>query len=594
MALLTPDQVTQIASNVGFPPALANGIAGQESGYGSTSPNVAQITPSTAADPGYGMAPLSPTDMADPSKNLAFALDLARRKVMAMGKDPNDPANAPLLAQAQNGFGSGAGDPAYYQHVMNRMGYQGALGGTAGPSSFGNLPNPTNGPFQGQPLPAMPAGFGTPSQPPVQAPQVQQPGGASNPLVALGLGLAGGNGWHDGIAKGGAAYQDALALQQKTGADNAQLQEQTNDLNAAAPDRAAQAASLRADAWKALNPVVTPDQAATLNLQARGQDVQAQDAQAQLAATAAYRQFLTGQTKTANTYVDRGADGTASPTFYTQTIGRDGQVHVTDANGNPATLPATATTQAEDQRPDPVTVANVRANTKAISDFGTANQAALDQDGRFNQALAALQKPGANLTPGIMGTVGRGIDNALGTNLTGNLTDTQVADAMLKQDMLGQFAKNAKAGGGRGSDALRAFVMQAQPHLGQDPQALVGVTQVLQAQNQLPLQVADIWAGKDTAGLPGLTEADRTRIVRGGSFSNWVASQKSALMQANPIFNGPSAGPATAPSATATPPQGNPLVSTPTAAPAANAPASVSPMTGKTSGGIPFTFTPGG
>ena len=379
MALLTPDQVTQIASNVGFPPALANGIAGQESGYGSTSPNVAQITPSTAADPGYGMAPLSPTDMADPSKNLAFALDLARRKVMAMGKDPNDPANAPLLAQAQNGFGSGAGDPAYYQHVMNRMGYQGALGGTAGPSSFGNLPNPTNGPFQGQPLPAMPAGFGTPSQPPVQAPQVQQPGGASNPLVALGLGLAGGNGWHDGIAKGGAAYQDALALQQKTGADNAQLQEQTNDLNAAAPDRAAQAASLRADAWKALNPVVTPDQAATLNLQARGQDVQAQDAQAQLAATAAYRQFLTGQTKTANTYVDRGADGTASPTFYTQTIGRDGQVHVTDANGNPATLPATATTQAEDQRPDPVTVANVRANTKAISDFGTANQAALDQ-----------------------------------------------------------------------------------------------------------------------------------------------------------------------------------------------------------------------
>ena len=497
MSLISPDQVTQIASNLGYGAnaPFASGMINQESGYGATSPNVGQVTQSTAAQPGFGMQPLPAAALNDPTQNVTFALELAKRKLLAQGLDPSDPKNAQALAAAQNG----GGDPLYYQHVMNRMGYQGALGAAGGASALGTLPNPSSGPFQGQPLPQMPAGFGQPTQAPAQAPQVQLPGGQGNPLVAFGLGLAGGNGWHDGIAKGGENYQDALKLQEQNASTNAQLQSDTNTLNAEAPTRAAQAASLRADAWKTLNPVVTPDQAAQLNVETRGQNVQAMDAQAQLQATMAYRQMLQGASKgTPQQLVVPGPDGSVARTI-TQIDTPSGPQYEDASTGqrsptlqglNAAGAMPAQLYNAGEQRELAVTKPNDAESGKLL----TAGAAADAQKQTIQSTFAAASQPGALQGPGFWKSMGRAIDTVTGTSTFGDLKDEQVAGMLSGQGNFGSI-KSMIPPGSRLTNNDVNILQHAFASATTDPAARATAQSVLTNSIDRQSNIAKAWEG---------------------------------------------------------------------------------------------------
>lgn len=98
-----------------FLPA-AYGMFGQESSFGRASPNVLQVTASTAAKPGYGLAPLSGQDINDPAKSSAFALQLLKAKAEHAGLSFENPADYPAILRLHNG----GGDPNYVQHVAAR------------------------------------------------------------------------------------------------------------------------------------------------------------------------------------------------------------------------------------------------------------------------------------------------------------------------------------------------------------------------------------------------------------------------------------------------------------------------------------------
>jgi hypothetical protein len=177
--------------------------------------------------------------------------------------------------------------------------------------------------------------------------------------------------------------------------------------------------------------------------------------------------------------------------------------------------------QALDQRPDPVTAANIKANIPAIQTFQSQAQAANLQHERFQTSLAALNQPNANVTPGIYGEIGRGIDNYLGTNLFGGLSDTQITQRLLQQDMLGQIAKNKS---GRMTDAFRTMIVNANAHLGQDPNAIKGLIGFLDQQNGYTSQIATDWQN--------MSPTDQNNLMRNGHFSSWVTQRQKALMDA--------------------------------------------------------------
>jgi hypothetical protein len=116
-AAAIPMLVDQYADKHGIPKKVARAIIEQESQYGATSPNLGQITSSTAQSPGFDMQPISAADINDPNKNLDFTFDLLKRKAQAAGLDMNNPADLPAILKLQNG----GGDPKYVDHVMARM-----------------------------------------------------------------------------------------------------------------------------------------------------------------------------------------------------------------------------------------------------------------------------------------------------------------------------------------------------------------------------------------------------------------------------------------------------------------------------------------
>lgn len=76
---------------------------------------IGQILPSTARDPGFGVAPVDPAALRDPETNIMFsARYLAARAKAAGVKDWNGPAKG-LLAY------NGGGDPNYVENVMRYM-----------------------------------------------------------------------------------------------------------------------------------------------------------------------------------------------------------------------------------------------------------------------------------------------------------------------------------------------------------------------------------------------------------------------------------------------------------------------------------------
>jgi hypothetical protein len=116
--LAMASMITDAAAKHGIHPALARAYLQQESGMGATSRNIGQITDATAAAPGYGMQPISASDIQDPQKNIDFSLGYFRARGDAAGvKDWNDPSQWSMALNAYNG----GGDPNYVQHVSQYL-----------------------------------------------------------------------------------------------------------------------------------------------------------------------------------------------------------------------------------------------------------------------------------------------------------------------------------------------------------------------------------------------------------------------------------------------------------------------------------------
>jgi hypothetical protein len=160
---LTPI-VQQAAAAAGFNPAVGTAMARQESSMGAASPNLFQVTRSTAAQPGYGVAPLPPEQINDPQANARFAMQYAAARARAAGIDPSTPQGALAAAPLFNG----GGDPNYAQHVAARLAQQPYQVAQAGNVATDAMP------------PAMP-GQGAP-----QAPQAPQ-GAAGSGMPPTGL-----------------------------------------------------------------------------------------------------------------------------------------------------------------------------------------------------------------------------------------------------------------------------------------------------------------------------------------------------------------------------------------------------------------------
>lgn len=83
-----------------------------------------QIHPKTAADPGYGVPPISAADARDPEKAIDFQARYMAARAKAAGVDFSTPEGQNAALRLYNG----GGDPRYVQNVRDRMPGQGAGG----------------------------------------------------------------------------------------------------------------------------------------------------------------------------------------------------------------------------------------------------------------------------------------------------------------------------------------------------------------------------------------------------------------------------------------------------------------------------------
>lgn len=104
-ALAPPDLapfITEQAQARGIPPQLATSLFQTESGFNPTARNprsgafgIGQVLASTAANPGYGLPPISEADLADPKKAIPWSLDYLKARGGPLGvTDWNDPQQA--------------------------------------------------------------------------------------------------------------------------------------------------------------------------------------------------------------------------------------------------------------------------------------------------------------------------------------------------------------------------------------------------------------------------------------------------------------------------------------------------------------------
>jgi soluble lytic murein transglycosylase-like protein len=128
---LPPEQqqaiVTSATNGTMVPPPLLHALITQESGWKPNAQGkgsdfgLGQVTASTAANPGYGLPPLSDADRADPYKNAAWSARYLEARGKAAGltrpEDWSDPAKLALALKAYNG----GGDPNYVQNVTRHM-----------------------------------------------------------------------------------------------------------------------------------------------------------------------------------------------------------------------------------------------------------------------------------------------------------------------------------------------------------------------------------------------------------------------------------------------------------------------------------------
>lgn len=532
--------IATAAQQTGVPYPLANAVFSQESGKGAASPNIGQITAGTAANPGYGMPSISQSDIQDPYKNVLWSLSYLKARAQAAGKDVSDPSQWGQILPSYNGTGAGAGDPQYAQHVLSRIGM------TAPNSSAGSLPPDPASPPPVQPgqLPAMPANFGTQTQPSSPAAVVDSSGHQGDPLIAFGTALAGGNGFHDGIAKAGAAYSDAQAQQLKNAQLNASFQNDADNRDADAPTKAAQTASLRADAWKALNPVVSPDAALQANTAANQQGVEVRGQDVNFADIMARQQYMAQLAKgQPQTLVVPNPDGSAGKTvIQTSTPGgvrftdpATGQTASTLNDIGAAGAVPTSIYNPQVAREAALDVAGNKAGAALINQ-GTAADNQLDS---LKTTLANAAKPGAMAAPGIINTFGRAFDSLTGTSTFGNLTQEQVAKMGEGQQNWAQIRSAIQGTGGRLTNQEVSRLTDIFPNVGTDPAARTEVAGILSHGLQRQSDLA-----KSFEAMPS---AMRSAMVRNPvDFASWQSQQNDAWNKANPIGGtAPAAGSAT-------------------------------------------------
>ena len=128
MPLAPPDLAPFIEEQArarGIPPALATSLFATESNFNPTARNartgafgIGQVLASTAAQPGFGMQPISEADLADPRKAIPWSLDYLKARGGALGvQDFNDPQQA---ARALRAYGENTDE--YERKVLNGAG----------------------------------------------------------------------------------------------------------------------------------------------------------------------------------------------------------------------------------------------------------------------------------------------------------------------------------------------------------------------------------------------------------------------------------------------------------------------------------------
>lgn len=386
-----------------------------------------------------------------------------------------------------------------------------SLGGTG----MGTPTGPNMPPLPPQPtLPDAPQARG-----PSEAAQAPGPPAGSD-SIAMGLAMMGGAPTNDGFKDAGQAYQSVLARQQALGIQNANFKNDAITRDWAEPYKSFDAA----------------EKIAALRASMRGQDITADtargDTQVRADATmesARLRQMYMNQwheqqatlNKSTERYVVPGSDPTTDQPVIV-TMSRDGTRQVLDGRTmQPVpnnTLPDGAIPDADFRKS---LDENRKTNNPLITKMAQDASAGRDQDERFTAAMNAFNAPGANTRPGIMGNIGRALDATFGTNVFGNLADTQIAEGLIKQDNLGQFGK-ASGGGQRVTDALRSYIEVAQAHFGQHPDAVNGITGFVQHQNAMRFRLNDAWNQ--------LSPEERENIKNRGNVAQWSDKTRKGFM----------------------------------------------------------------
>ena len=190
-----------------FLPA-AYGMLGQESSNGTASPNLLQVTPSTAAKPGYGLSPLSDADRNDPQKSSAFALNLLKSKADHAGLNFDNPADYAAILRLHNG----GGDPNYVQHVAARIPLTPPETALSGPSEGPQM----SGSISQQVPPQVAFRAGTLPQSLQDASDPRSSRTLSQMLLRAGAGFAGGRTFGEGLSGALSGAADVVDQQQQS------------------------------------------------------------------------------------------------------------------------------------------------------------------------------------------------------------------------------------------------------------------------------------------------------------------------------------------------------------------------------------------
>jgi soluble lytic murein transglycosylase-like protein len=146
------------SAETGIPVPVLVATARQESNFNPQARGrageigVMQIMPSTARQPGFGVAGVDPAVLNDPGENIRFGARYLRARAGA-NADFNDPQALALALRNYNG----GGDPNYVENVTRWMPQDLATPAALNPAQVAQAPAP-QAPGMGQPAPAMPQG----------------------------------------------------------------------------------------------------------------------------------------------------------------------------------------------------------------------------------------------------------------------------------------------------------------------------------------------------------------------------------------------------------------------------------------------------